>query len=66
MRTQHENRTGTDRRQQTLPSRSSLEIERRWDKDARSHIVHEDEIYRTETRIPEDYWETLFNIPSRK
>lgn len=66
MRTQHENRTGWDRRQPVLSSRSPLEIERRGDKDARSHLVHEEEIYRSEPKKPESYWETLFNLPSRQ
>ncbi len=64
MRTQHENRTGRNRRQFDLTSMSPIGVDRRWKKDQRSNVVDEDEMYDSETTEPEDYWERLFSIPS--
>ena len=61
---QHENRTGKDRRQLNPAANLSLEIERRWNKDQRSHTVNEAVLYQAGIAQPEDYWETLSSIPS--
>jgi hypothetical protein len=64
MRIQHENRTGVDRRHHDVISLSPQGIDRRWTKDQRSYVIDEDEIDNSAAARPENYWETLFNIPS--
>lgn len=61
----HENRTGRDRRQVDLPSRAPRDVERRWNRDQRTHAVDEEAIYDCDAGIAEDYWESLFKIPTR-
>lgn len=64
MRTQHESRSGSNRRQFDLTSISPIGVDRRWKKDQRSNRVDEGEMYASKAAEPDDYWERLFNIPS--
>ncbi len=64
MRAQAESRSGTERRQSGQISVSFLDIERRGNKDQRSHVVREEDIYGSTATLSDDYWETLSGIPS--
>ena len=64
MRTQHENRAGIDRRQLSYISTSPIGLNRRRTSDQRTHIIDESKVYDSETKVSDDYWETLFEIPS--
>lgn len=66
MRTQHENRAGIDRRQISYISTSPIGLNRRRTSDQRTHIIDESKVYDSDskTEVSEDYWETLFEIPS--
>lgn len=65
MRTQHERRTGKDRRQFDLASLAPRDIERRRDKDQRTTPLDEAAIYKAEVvEREDDYWERLRSIPS--
>lgn len=63
MRAHTENRTGRDRRQ-AVPRRSPNDVERRSGSNQRSQTVDEAAIYGTDKPAPQDYWESLSNIPS--
>jgi len=64
MRTQPENRTGIVRRQNNLASIAHMGVNKRRGGDPRSNVIDESKIYDTKTKVSEDYWETLSNIPS--
>ncbi len=66
MRTQYENRAGIDRRQIGYISTSPIGLNRRRTSDQRTRVIDESKVYDSDSksRVSEDYWEKLFEIPS--